>query len=248
MLEIVTSSSEKYLLEQTKMFNADDIFDFSLLLSCGKIKDLKTSLTRNIYNYDIDIQSNLKKLEQKILKYKNIRIWISSQDNEDVCTLCFIINYSLCKRDINFYICDVYNKEYYSLGSYSVNETPQLINRSKKLTIYEINYYKDLWEKLEKENGDLRIIENNTLVSYSYDYLDNKIIELLKKYDSIYYWEFTGICLSKRLCNFYGDIFFTYRINEMIKEGKIIISKREKSQNFMGEEIIKEYIKASSNC
>ena len=247
MLEIVVSGSEKLLLQETKLFNDDDIISFSLLLCYGKIKNLKSKLIRKICGYNIDIKASLKELEEKVANYQNIRIWYSSLDNEDVCTLYFIINYFSKRRDLNFYICDAYDNEHYSLGSYFAEEVSRLINKTKKLTIKEITNYKDLWDKLECENGDLRIVSNDTLVSYNYDYLDTRIIELLNKYDSIYYWEFIGECLSLRLCNFYGDIFFTPRINEMIKKGKIVIVRVEKKKNFMGEEIDKKFIKVASN-
>ena len=49
--------------------------------------------------------------------------------------------------------------------------------------------------------------------------------------------------MSLRLCNFYGDIFFTERINKMIEDGKIIVSKVVTEKNFMGEFVDRNYIK-----
>lgn len=244
MLEIAVSGSEKNLLQETKLFD-DDIISFSLLLSYGKIKDIKSILMRNVCNYNIDVQFELKKLREKAVNKKSIRIWYSSLDNEDFCTLCFIVNYLSDIENLDIYVCDVSDNEHFSLGGYSVLEVSALVNNTKKLSQIECKYYNDLWDKLEEENGDLRIVFNRSLISCDYNYLDSKIIELLDKNDSVYYWSFVGECLRLRLCNFYGDIFFIERINEMIKNGRIVICDVVKEKNFMGKMVDKKYIKVA---
>lgn len=243
MLELVVSDSEKGLLRDTKLFNDEDIVSFSLLLSYGKIKDLKCAIVREICGYTIDVQDELKLLRENVSDKNDIRIWYSSSDNEDVCTLCFVVNYLSDIKNLNIYVCDASDSEHFSLGSFLVSEVDGLIKRTKKLSDSDKNFYMGLWDKLENENGDLRIIDGDNLISYGYNYLDNKIIELLEKYDNIYYWSFVGECMSLRLCNFYGDIFFTERINKMIEDGKIIVSKIVTEKNFMGEFVDRKYIK-----
>jgi len=243
MLELVVSDSEKGLLRNTKLFNDEDIISFSLLLSYGKIKNLKSTIIREGYSYTINVQDELKLLREKVSDKKDIRIWYSRLDNEDVCTLCFIVNYLNDIKDLNIYVCDATDSEHFSLGSYLVSEVDDLIEKTKKLSDFDKKNYKELWDKLENENGDLRIIDGDNLVSYGYNYLDNKIIELLEKYDNIYYWAFVGECMSLRLCNFYGDIFFTERINKMIEDGKIMVCKVVSEKNFMGEFVDRKYIK-----
>ena len=96
-----------------------------------------------------------------------------------------------------------------------------MLDKTRKLTQTEIEQYKKIWEQLEEDNSDLRILNNSILESHNYQYLDNKIIELLKKYDSVYYFEFVGECLRSRLCGFYMDIIFMTRIDKMIQSGRI---------------------------
>ena len=121
MLEIVISESEKILLEGAGFQN---VISFCLLLSYGNMKDLENQRDRTIGNLTIPVKSQLTQLEQK--KEKQIRIWYSLVDNEDVCTLYFLISY-VHGKDIEIFTCDVADKNHFSLGSYSENEIEKFL-------------------------------------------------------------------------------------------------------------------------
>ena len=100
-----------------------------------------------------------------------------------------------------------------------------------------------IWQKLLKENGDLRLLENNELVSRSFDFLDNVILEYLSLYDEpVKYYSFIGILISKELFGIRGDLFFSARIDYLINTGKIIVERIVREKNIIGEIVIKKYI------
>lgn len=220
MLEIVPFESDKGYLESSGLFNKDDIITASLLFSIGKIKGIKNEVGRSVCGINIPNLQELKSLKEKAKSYKSIRIWYSSIDSEDVSTLYFVINYL---SDIeNIYICDTNP----SLFSHSTQEISKLLEKTKKLTKEEIENYEKLWDKLEEENGDLRLLNNSHLESKSYEYLDNKIIEYLKQYSSIRYGHFI-INECMKLFNLKFDLLFKVRIDKMIEDKKIEIVNQE---------------------
>jgi hypothetical protein len=89
----------------------------------------------------------------------------------------------------------------------------------------------------------LRLLENNRLVSCSFDFLDDVILEYLSLYDnSIKYHSFIGTLVSKELFGIRGDLFFSARIDYLINTGKIIVERIVREKNIIGEIVIKKYI------
>ena len=89
----------------------------------------------------------------------------------------------------------------------------------------------------------MRLLENNELISHSFDFLDNKILEYLSLHeDAIQYYSFIGTLISKELFGIRGDLFFSARIDYLINVGKIIVNKIVKEKNIIGEVVIRKYI------
>lgn len=241
MLELTISDSEKLLLERTNLFNKNNIISFCLLLSYGNLNGLETLSEKKIAQVEVKVKEKLELLESKIINYKEIRIWYSNNDNENMCTVCYLINY-LSKYNLNIYLCDVKEEGRFALGCYSEDEIENMLPRTKLLTEVEKNKYINLWYKLKNQNSDLRIVENNTIKSYNFDYLDNKILELLSKEKIIKYWEFIGKCMMNRIYNFSSDFYFKDRIDYLIKKGVIKIDKIVNEENFFGKKQLTKYI------
>ena len=72
-------------------------------------------------------------------------------------------------------------------------------------------------------------------MSYSFNYLDSKILDLLKEYKEIKYWKLIAECMSKSLGNFCSDVIFKLRIDEMINNNIIKIVKVVEEKDFLGE-------------
>ena len=92
----------------------------------------------------------------------------------------------------------------------------------------------------------MRIIDNNVLKSHDYDYLDNKIKEILKETGEISYTNLVGKCTGKELCHLHDSIFLESRIEELIKKKEIMITKIKKEKNFIGEETDVKYVKLNT--
>ena len=176
MLEIVMKSSEIYILKESKLFNNEDIIGFFASLSMNHINDSYSKLS----DYKIDINEEINKLKEKVKKYKEIRIWYSTIDNEQLCNLHYIID--LFKDyDIKIHTIDVGKENIWSVACFHQSEVKKLLKYDYILTNEDKNKYIKNWNKLLKENKDIRIIDNNNLKSYNYDYLDNKIKDILKE-------------------------------------------------------------------
>ena len=178
------------------------------------------------------IKDKLEELDEKIKKNKDIRIWYSRLDNEDVCNMCFLIYYLSKYEDVNIYLSEV-GRDWGGLGSYSLDEIINLID--KKELLKEKDKYKNIWIKLEQENSDIRIYESNEIVSHDFKYLDEQILNLLRENREVKYWKFVGACMRKSICNFCQDIIFVARIDEMINKNIIKINKITQEKNYNGE-------------
>lgn len=238
MLEITISEGEKKLLERAK-FN--HVISFCLLLSYG---DIKEKTIKTVGDVRINVTNELQKLDFN--QNSKVRIWYSSLDNEDMCTLYFLSDY-FYNYNVEIFICDVANDNHPSLGSYCENEMEELAKKTIKLSKEAQKKYKKIWELLQRQNGELRVLENGELKSKPFRYLDEIILNTLKTYQSIRYWTFIGECMKERLGNFYGDIYFTARVDELIKKKMIEISEIKKEKNPIGEWKEQKYIRVKKS-
>lgn len=245
MLHITMSPTGKKVLEKSNLFNNDNIMSFCLILSYGNIKNIKKLKYKEL-EYDkeniwkVNINDKLNELEEKIKINKEIRIWYSNHDNEDVCNMCFLIYYLSEYKDLKIYLSEIGNG-WGGLGAYHPDEIINLVD--KKILLNDINKYKKLWIKLENENSDIRIYENNIINSCNFDYLDNKILKLLEKHDEIKERKLIAECMIERICNNCKDIIFKARIDYMIRKGVIKITKIKKERDIIDRIETVKYIK-----
>lgn len=240
MLEITISDSDKKILEDTNIFNSNSIMSFCLLLCFGSIKDIEKQKERKIGWIKINVYDKLTELKEMITKYSSVRIWYSSKDNEDVCNVLYLINY-LSSYNISIYLCDIYRSNKYYLSSYNKEEIEEFTKKSIRLNDKDINYYKEIWSTLVKENKDIRVVDSN-IKSYSYNYLDEKIIDILKQNKKIRYWSLVGECLNKRLAGFVMDACFQERIDSLINRNIIKTVRKVKEKNAFGEVVEVVYL------
>lgn len=228
MLEIIIDGYGENLLKSAGFNN---VMTFCCVLSYGNIKCLTDHKVKILKNVTIPVNSEIEKL--KSIKEKQIRIWYSSLDNEDVCSLYFLISY-FCNKNIEIFICDIANEDCFSFSSYTSSEIKELSKNTILLDSNEKINYKRIWDDLVKENNDLRILNYGKLMSFSFDYLDSMIINFIKIEKKIEYLELVGKCISEKLCGFYIDLIFMERIDELISKGIIkVINKDEKHKYLM---------------
>lgn len=243
MLHIAIGESEERLLRKSNQFPQDDFMSFCLILSYGNIKNIENENYKELplsnESWKVNIKGKLEELEQKIKKNKDVRIWYSRLDNEDVCNMCFLVYFLSKYNDINIYLSEV-GREWGGLGSYSSDEIINLLDRKELLK--EKEEYRNLWIKLEQENSDIRVYENDTIVSHDFDYLDEKILDILRKKEEVSFWKLIADCMAYSVCNFCQDIIFIARIDDMIGNNIIKITKTVQEKKYNGELKIVKYI------
>ena len=239
MLEITISRTDRSVLARTNLFNDNDVIDFSLLFTYGKLNKIEAKEYKKVSFSEFSPKEEYNSLIDKIANYGEIRIWYSSCDSEDLNTYYYLVNYLSDKNKI-IYSCECD----YSLACYTPDEINNLLLNTKKLAKEEIINISLSWKQLEKENADLRLIEDNKLVSHDYDFLDNKILEKLNTYmEPVNYYSFVGNLISNRMYGLCSDLFFSARIDYLIENGKIEIVERRKEKNIIGELVDYKYIK-----
>lgn len=225
ILEITIDAFGEDLLKNTEF---DNVMTFCCFLSYGDIKDIEKQKIKTLNNIVIPINSQLSKLNT--INENKIRIWYSSLDNEDMCSLYFLVSY-FCNKNIEIYICDIATEEKFSFSSYLSSEIKELSKNTILLNNKEKMKYKEKWENLVKENDDLRILNKGTLMSFSFDYLDSKILDIIKNNKNIEYFELIGKCISEKICGFYIDLIFMTRVDELISKGLVkVIEKNNKDK------------------
>lgn len=250
ILEIVDGIGEYGVLKKSNLFKEENIIEMSLLLNVGYINDLENLDTKTTCNNEINVKEKIDKLKEKLKEHKIVRIWYSSLDSEDYNLFMFLV-YLINKIDNNISIKQVDVGKIkktdkikfgalWSLGCYDEKEVEGLLEFDKELSTEQINNISDEWKKFEKENSDLRILEKGKIKSKQYAYLDEKILEELLKYEEIGEIKLiVDLMLRERtkhdMGGINGQIIFSYRIKELIKQNKIKIVRIEQKKNISGE-------------
>ena len=243
MLEITISETDRMILVKSHLFNNNDVIDFSLLLTYGKVQGIETEQYKKVSSEEFNPKEEYTILVDKIANYKEIRIWYSSLDCEALNTYYYLVNYLSDKNKI-IYCCDICNGCNYSLGCYATNELDNLLLNTKELTKEVMMDISLSWKQLEKENADLRLIEDTKLVSHGFNFLDNIILKTLNKYkEPVQYYSFVVDLMSKKIYGLCSDIYFLARIDYLIEIGKIEIVEIKKEKNIIGNLVDYKYIK-----
>lgn len=238
MLEIVFSDAEKLLLERSNLFNKDDILSLTFLLSMGKLDDFEHQTKRIIGDMEANIPSEIIKLKNKVKDYENIRIWYASNVNEEYLSMMYVVY--LCS-DKNIEVVDCYQRT--GVLGYEDDEIKDLVKESKTLTKEEIQEYILKWNKIYDENSEVRFLNNNEIISESYEFFDNAILDKLSSLGEIKEWSFIAKCMVTDLLNFEMDLFYRSRIDYLKNIGKIVVTKTVTEKNILDEDWTINYIK-----
>ena len=93
MLEITISRIDRMVLTKSNLFNDNDIIDFSLLLTYGKVNKIEEQEYKKVSLAEFSPKEEYTTLVEKIANYDEIRIWYSSYDCEDFNTYYYLVNY-----------------------------------------------------------------------------------------------------------------------------------------------------------
>lgn len=171
------------------------------------------------------LESTNKELDATIKKNSKVRIWTTHDDIDEYLTFIYVCNYLLnANCDLYVMFSDEYNKECYSPTCLFENELEELTKLEHKLSKEEILKYSNEWEKVVKDNSDMRVMENGKVKSVTFDYYNNLILNKLDELGEVK----TVFLIANLMTDYHlTDIFFDYLINRLIKLDKIRIVKME---------------------
>ena len=115
---------------------------------------------------DVDIPINID-------KDKTVRIWSSRNNTQEYLNFLYFC-YKLPNR-ISVIFVNEYDEYVYSAGALNYKEIKELLKYEHKLTKEEKDRYKNEWIKLVNENSEIRLFQNDKIISTNYDYLDKYI-------------------------------------------------------------------------
>ena len=116
-----------------------------------------------------------------------------------------------------------------SYAIFRVEPINKLKDLEHKLNKNEINSYSSKWLDIVNENSNLRLLEDNNVKSVSYDYLNDYILNKLKKLGS------TKISkLTIEIMKDYPliDLLVFYLIRRLIDKNEIIIVTKNENNSF----------------
>ena len=224
-LEIVDGFAIKRLLEKTNLFKNSEVISLPFLLNVGNISNLENE-KRYVCGHEIAFKKYVDGFVSKIKTVKNIRIWFSKLDCEDMCFYLFV-NYLIQQFGNNNMVSfiDVSKLNKFAVSEFNENEIKDLFKIEEVLDSNAIDKNALYWENLVKENEDLRIYIDKKLMSTSYDYLDKIILNLIKEHNKISKWELEKLIIEDGMCGIYSSLVIDYRIDELIKDKKIIVNQ-----------------------
>lgn len=221
-----------YLLLKNSSFKDNKIIDFPISFLTGDFKDVNNytiKLPKEIYGEDIIInyKDKISKLINLIDNNYIVRVWTSHYDTDDYLLLLFISSYLKDRVDnIIVLYSDDYKKECYSPCTMTSKELDKLSTYEHILSKEEINKLSEEWDRIKKENSDLRIIQDGKVVSINYDYFNDEIITILNKKGSTSVMDIIYELMVKY--HLYDRV-FKFLINKLIESGKIkIIESNER--------------------
>jgi len=198
----------------------------SLSLHFGDISDIykqnRSWLVRN--ECDFKIFESFQKLEFFLEKVKRVRIWSSHISSNEFLLFCFLCDF-IKDKEISVCFADEYLPEVWSIGCMWEKEVKELSYKEHRLTPDEILKYQMIWEKVYFENSDLRFLKNGEVISVSFDFFTDMLIELVSKFQEISVKYFVGILMGEHFIEEYGDFEYCYLIKRLIQKGVFQIVK-----------------------
>lgn len=226
-----------------------DIYGFNLVLSVGDISENQPDIKRkqvleNLYSvYPNDegrqaaeeiikrANENLKTVQERAAAGEALRIWYSNQPDE-MCGLCWFMEqlnqWKVESEQVFIVKLPVWiagNKgsiiQKNSWGEVAPEEWHRYIALQKPVLPVFIQYYAAEWQALKAENAPLRALLNGQLVSTSEKLYDDFILrEITAEGEEFQEAIIVGRVLGKYRLGI-GDSWVAYRIEEMIRDGKL---------------------------
>ncbi len=239
-------------IKRSKFANNNLIIKFNVLFSICDLsninnnklylKDKFCNLINSELIYDVSNIYSLKNiiidLKEAINNKNKIRIWTSHNQIDAYLMFLYICNFfSNIDYDLYVLYSDEFDKECYSPACMNKNELEKLLKFEHKLTKQEIKEYSNEWKQIVIDNSEMRIIKNGKAISVSFNYYDDIILSKLKELGEVRTVSLVGNLMKD--IHLY-DTVFTYLVDRLIKDKKIIITNKD-------ERLWKSTIKINNN-
>lgn len=224
---IIFGSSTFITMKENNLLNNNIIEFFSVygaifsIANLSKIDNYEVLLPKGIYleNINHSFKNKINKLDEAINNNEDIRVWTSHYDIESYLLFLYLCNY-LKDKDCNIYVVysDEYNEYCYSPACLKSDELEELAKLEHKLTKEEKIKFSEEWMKIQINTSDMRVIENNEVKLVSFDYYNNKILEILSNLGKVKISRLVATFMK----DFYlSDLIVTYLVTRLIENDKI---------------------------
>ena len=210
----------------------------------------------DIYFPDGSKKERLKIINSEIDRFENIinaakedkelRIWIASSP----CSKSgfYHLIYSLKDIACKIYVVELPDSAFeetlnrdHSWGELTPTQVKDFLKNQKELSLEERNIITEKWEKLAKENADLRLNINKELTSVDENYLDNEILACAPEGEYRLVAHIANVLV--KCPHGINDIFIATRIEHLINTKKIIIIKKAKNhKKYYSDTILKKCV------
>lgn len=157
----------------------------------------------------------------KLIEYANIatkiRIWSSHLDCDDYCLLLYLC-YLLNDKNISVIYSEELDWKATTLGSVSEKELKILEQKEHILKPVEKDNFSNEWEKLIKDNTELRFMVNGKVISKDINYFDNDIVKKMEKLGRVNIHTLVAELMGNPIIPSvkYSDWIYIYLINRLI--------------------------------
>lgn len=193
-----------------------------LVLNIGDIKDIyegkRSWLVKN--DEDYEIEKWFQELHRLLSKVRKVRIWSSRVCSDEFLMFCFLCDY-IKEKEIYVTFADDFLEETWSIGCMTKEEVKALILKEHLLTKEDILYYQNLWKKVLEVNSEIRYMKQKEVVSVSFDYFTDIILEFVAKNQEISVCKLTATLMGYRVIENFGTLEYCYMIKRLITLGKL---------------------------
>lgn len=232
----IVSGNSIYVTMLNSRLGQNQILNFNTYFSIADISDIsdyKIEVSNNICGrtLEYDFGNEMKLLDAAIKNNNKIRVWCSYQDADSYILLTFICNYlKSVDKEIDVYVVysDDYNNIVMSPSLLRENELEEASAYEKILSKRDIISLAKIWNTLEQESADIRIMQNGNVKFVNVDYFNKIILDKLSILGEV-----KQIKLVSELLREYHllDLIFVNLIDKLIECGRINVIEKDVDGN-----------------
>ncbi len=226
VIEIVSNDSGMGLLKRSGNKNLKICLPLCLCIgnldgmSCLNRNELEKYINPNenkLFKNGLDFKYEYDKLMEYANKASKIRIWSSHLDCDDYCLLLYIC-YLLKEKNISVIYSEELDWEATTLGCITEKELKILEQKEHILKPVEKDNFSNEWEKIIRDNTELRFVVNGQVLSKDINYFDSSILKRLEKLGRVNIYTLVAELMGNPIIPSvkYPDWIYIYLINRLI--------------------------------